>query len=207
MDVWFDRPTTLLVDALRNRFNQECDLAEATVANLWKTFPGNTDVKEVLTKVITLNSLYHTRVRDIDLERLASHIKGKNIDPLFDNESLDAVAVVCGCSELRRYFSFATKYCNWHKPNAYPIYDRYVDCCLWSYQIQDRFSKTPFRRQGLQEVTTLHRVVSAFREFYGLDLPFKEIDKFLWMQGRRIAKPVSAEVDWGPAVGAEVWWT
>lgn len=159
-----------------------------------------------MAKVVALNMLYHTRIRDIDLEPLARHIARSDIDSLLHQESLLAVDRLCNCSEIkRRYFSFATKYCNWSKPKAYPIYDWNVDECLWWYQCQERFADPPFHRKDLREFTSLHRVIEAFLKAFDLDFSFKDIDKFLWLQGMAITSPPSAEVNWGPPRGVEVW--
>jgi hypothetical protein len=77
---------------------------------------------------------------------LANHIVELGIDPLLDKGSLEVVERIAQ-SGTKRYYSFATKYCSWHRPNVYPMWDRNVDECLWAYQKQDAFAT--FKRQQL----------------------------------------------------------
>jgi hypothetical protein len=121
-------------------------------------------------------------VRDIDIEPLARHIAGLGIDPLLAEGSDTAVDLIIRCDDLKRqYFSFASKYCSWHNPAAYPIYDNNVEACLWYYSKQDGFSK--YAREGYRYPDFV-RIVTDFQRFYGLtSFTFKQLDKFLWSQG------------------------
>ncbi len=38
------------------------------------------------------------------------------------------------------FYSFATKYCNWHNKASYAIYDSFVDKVLMAYKRNDKFS-------------------------------------------------------------------
>ena len=78
----------------------------------------------------------------------------------------------------RRNYSFATKYCGWHRPAVYPIYDSYVDACLWFYKKRDKFDE--FKRQDLCVYAQFLKTVTAFRSHYRLgEFDFKQLDKFL----------------------------
>ncbi len=152
----------------------------------------------MLLKVVALNRLYSARVLDVDVETLARHIAGLGIDALLAEGSSRAVDLIAHSGKLRRgCFSFATKYCSWHNPDAYPIYDARVDECLWSYKKQDGHKEgyPKFHRQDLLVYPKLREVVTKFCNFYKLRLVdpfaagsidsfnFKAIDKFLWLQG------------------------
>jgi hypothetical protein len=187
-------PTVELVRARCNEFDKEPStrLAEDALRQLWARFPRNTETSHVLLKALALNKLYSTRVRDIDVETLARHIAALGIDPLLDEGSPRTVALITQCNNLRNYYSFATKYCSWHNPDAYPIYDTRVDECLWSYKKQDGHQDgyPKFHRQDLFEYPTLREVVTQFRNFYKLgSFNFKAIDKFLWLQGESLFSP------------------
>jgi hypothetical protein len=97
------------------------------------------------------------------------------------------------------YYSFATKFCSWHNPTAYPIYDHYVDVCLWSYKQQDGFAD--FHRQDLGYYDKLVPVLSAFCKHYDLkSLSHRDLDKFLWLSGYRIlSATVPQSVESAPA--------
>ena len=179
------RPTVERIKAECHEFDQEYRLVEEALDQLRTQFPRNTDIPHVLLKVLVLNKLYSTRINDIDVEPLAHHIAGLGVDPLLAKGSPHAVDLIADCPGLRRYFSFATKFCSWHNPSAYPIYDRNVDECLWSYKKQDRFAK--FHRQDLGYYEKVVETVTAFSSFYVLNsLTFKQLDKFLWRLGDQI---------------------
>jgi hypothetical protein len=137
-----------------------------------------------------LNKLYSTRILDIDIETVARHIASLEIDSLLSSGSPPAVALIAKAdinSKPRNNLSFATKYCSWHNPISYAIYDGNVDECLWGYRKQNGFAK--FYRKELRKYEKLLEVVSAFRDFYGLNsLTFKQLDKFLWLEGIKLTK-------------------
>jgi len=107
----------------------------------------------VLLKVLVLNKLYGAMIRDIDVETVAKHIAGlasdRLLDQLLGQGSLDAVFLITDCPNVKQYLSFASKFCSWHNPTAYPISDKSVRACLWSYGKQYHFAK--FRSEDLDE--------------------------------------------------------
>jgi hypothetical protein len=134
-----------------------------------------------------LNELYKTRVRDIDVKALAHHIAGLGVDTLLAAGSPKAADLIMHCPGVKQYFSFASKYCSWHNPSAYPNYDSNVDDCLWWYRIHDNF--TTYCRDKYDYVEFL-RIVSSFRTFYGVGaFTFKQLDKFLLAQGYALNGP------------------
>lgn len=185
------RPTVELVEEECKEFDRENWLAEEALGQLRAQFPLNTDIRHVLLKVLVLNKLYATMIRDIDVETVAKHIVGlandKHLDQLLDHGSLDAVLLITDCPGVKQYLSFASKFCSWHNPTAYPIYDGNVRECLWSYGKQDRFAK--FRNEDLWYYRKLVETVIAFRHHYELDsLTFKQLDKFMYRSGGQILK-------------------
>ena len=185
------RPTVELVKAEGNAFEQENRLTEGALAQLRAQFPRNTDIRHVLLKVVALNKLYSAMVRDIDVEVVAKHIvqlaNDNHLDQLLDQGCLDAVFLICDCPGLKDYVSFASKFCIWHNPDAYPIYDGNVRACLSAYGKQDGFAK--FRQEDLYYYKKLVEIVRAFRNYYELScFNFKELDKFMYRSGGQILK-------------------
>jgi hypothetical protein len=165
-------------------------LEEDALNKLFSLFPRNTNTSHVLLKVLVLNKLYKTQINDIDVEPLARHIAGHRIDALLTRGSPRAVEVITNCPSLqKKHFSFATKYCSWHNPTAYPIYDRNVVKCLCRCNKQKEFKVKGFYQKDLRDFKEFLAVVTAFRSFYVLDtVSFKQLDKFLWHLGDRILK-------------------
>src|ERR1700678_3131168 len=157
-------------------------LAEDALRQLRECFPRNHDPAHVILKVIALNRLYRARVLDKHIEMVACGIAEQRIDPLLVEGSPKAVELIIGCCSERRYYSFATKFCSWHNPDAYVIYDGNVNECLWRYRKRDNFSR--FQRGDLYDYSKLSGIIAAFKGHYELhSFTSKEIDKFLWRIG------------------------
>jgi hypothetical protein len=194
------RPTVELVEAECKAFDLENWLAEEALGQLRAQFPLNTDIRHVLLKVLVLNKLYGTMIRDIEVETVAKHIVGLGIDPLLAQGSLQAVTLITDCPNVRQYLSFASKFCSWHNPTAYPIYDGNVRECLSLYQKQDSFAQ--FRnKEDLYYYQKLFDAVLAFRSHYGLNsLTFKQLDKFMYRVGGQILKARKGQKGQAPAI-------
>jgi hypothetical protein len=194
------RPNVELVEAECKAFDLENWLAEEALGQLRAQFPLNTDIRHVLLKVLVLNKLYGTMIRDIEVETVAKHIVGLGIDPLLAQGSLQAVTLITDCPNVRQYLSFASKFCSWHNPTAYPIYDGNVRECLSSYQKQDSFAQ--FRnKEDLYYYQKLFDAVLAFSSHYGLNsLTFKQLDKFMYRVGGQILKARKGQKGQAPAI-------
>jgi hypothetical protein len=145
----------------------------------------------VAVKTKVLNVLYSTQIRAVNI--VANHVCSLTIDADLRAgrpEIVDRIAKVQLKDTTRNYFSFASKYCNFHNPTAYPIYDGNVDACLWHYKKQggsfaDALAERgiAFRREGY-DYAEFVRIVNAFRDGYKLtSFTYKQLDKLLWSLG------------------------
>lgn len=105
------------------------EITDAALRKLFDTMPRNVDVGEVSVKVAALNGLYATSIYGI--VQMARHIVSLNIDdPLSsgraDLDLVERIARLEQKGKVRRNYSFATKYCSFHRPDVYPIYDSLV---------------------------------------------------------------------------------
>ena len=163
---------------------------EWALTELFRKFPRNTDFREVIVKTKILNVLYSTQIRAVNI--VANHIVRLEIDADLEAgkpEVVDRVARVQMKVKARSNFSFATKYCHWHNPMAYPIYDGNVEACLWHYRKQGSFAAIleerdiPFHRYGY-DYPEFVRIVNAFRDAHNLTfVSYKRLDKLLWSLG------------------------
>jgi hypothetical protein len=175
-------PTPDMVLEAAARFDQDprSGPADRVLHRVFSHHPLNRDLEDVLIKVVLLNGLYNTNV--FALMEMASHIVGLGVDPDLAAGSLavvDRVASLTIRGKTRRHYSFATKYCSWHRPDAYPIYDGLVERLLWRYRAQNRFAE--FSRPDMQDYAKYRSILEAFiRHFELADLSFKQVDKFLW---------------------------
>lgn len=157
---------------------------EKAIDKLVAAFPHNNDPAEVLVKAAAINNLYNTNIYDI--YTVAEHIWNLQIDDSLQQQSaelIEAIANVNIRGKNRRNYSFATKYCHFHRPDTYPIYDSVVEQALWAYQIQDRFAS--FKRRELQQYLSYQQIMTQFQHHYCLTtFNLRELDHFLWLIGR-----------------------
>jgi hypothetical protein len=182
-----EEPTPALVRQYVRSFDAgSAGLADRALTELFGAFPENRLYEHVLLKVVALNSLYNTYI--LNLAPVADHIWRHNIDPKLAQGAPELVNEIALTphkdGKIRRNYSFATKYCAWHNPDAYPIFDSYVEKLIWEYQRFDKFSD--FRRGDLtNNYPTYKYTLEAFRQRYRLmDFSFKDLDKFLWGYGK-----------------------
>jgi hypothetical protein len=189
MNTILRRPTLDLVTAACEKFDKENLIIEQALKELFNQYPHNSDLSRVLLKVVALNRLYSTQI--LAVMDVAQHIhrNAQDIDSALAAGSpqiVDKIArVTIGVSgKERRNLSFATKYCSWHNPESYPIWDSRVDKYLWALQKQDHFAPFFKANADLWDYPKFREVIIAFRNFYGLgSSTFKETDKFLWSEG------------------------
>ncbi|MGH9590139.1 MAG: hypothetical protein ACRD25_07070 [Terracidiphilus sp.] len=199
MEAALTAPNAELVSKACEEFDRKNNVTEKALAELLAAYPANDNASHVLLKVVALNSLYTTRI--LAVLKLAGHIAGQGA--AFDvalaagsREAVDAIArVSVGDTDLT-FYSFATKYCNWHQPNLYPIYDSRVDRYLWTLKKQSLFQCEAFsQHDDLHSYPKFCLMMTAFREQFGLgSFTFKQIDKFLWSQDEAIWTVAEEEV-------------
>ncbi len=157
--------------------------AERAVQLVFEQWPTNRDAEEVLVKVVVLNRLYSTNI--YDPYTVAAHIIALNIDQRLaagESQLVSDLARVSFRDKKRFLLSFATKYCSWHQPSRFQIFDSYVEWLLWQYKKQ--FGFATFRKYELRVYPTFIDIIGRFVDHFGLQaLSQKDIDKFLWSEG------------------------
>jgi hypothetical protein len=173
------------------KFDEENGPIEWVLTELFQKFPENTDFGEVIVKTKVLNVLYSTQIRAVNI--VARHICSLAIDPDLragKPEIVDRIAMVQLTDKTRYNVSFASKYCNWHNPTAYAIYDGNVEACLWHYKKQAASFAAALTERGIAfprygyDYAEFVRIVNAFRDAYKLtSFTYKQLDKLLWSLG------------------------
>lgn len=160
-------------------FEKENRLAEDALAFLFQAYPNNTEPIQVMLKVTALDRLYNTNVPD--LIAMAEHIVGLGgLDPMLESGDPRAVDLI-RTGGRRNEYSFATKYCSWHQPDKYAIFDSNVEWCLYTYGFCSSEAKE------LRDYQHFLKVLADFRHKFGLAaFSPKELDKFLHLKGREI---------------------
>lgn len=148
--------------------------------------PNNTDVGEVTVKLATLNGLYATSI--FAVVQVATHIVQLGIDARLAEATVDAnlieeIATVEIRGKRRRNYSFAAKYCAFHRQDLYPIYDSLVAGVLNTLLQQgEAFDSFVPGERWRPDYTIWYRSITKFRTHYDLDaFSIRDIDKYLWM--------------------------
>ena len=156
-----------------------------------KECPQNDNEKDVLIKVCALDNMYNTNVNKTKNGQVivAKRIVELNIDQRLEDEDLTVVDDIAsdksGNKDSKRFYSFATKYCSFHRPKIYPIYDSRVHRALMRLKREKKGLLT-FKGADLKEYLEFHKAVTEFIELYELQsCALKKIDKYLWLAGKK----------------------
>jgi len=186
-------PTNNLLDEYIDKFNNDerYYLADQAIINLFTKFPENKKLEDILLKISVINDLYSTNI--FGTFKMARHIQQLDIDTDLQQGNPDIVNKISTGHGIpkpkgngdRNFYSFATKYCNWHYQDVYPIYDSFVDKILIAYRDRDNFSN--FEDRELKKYSRFKEIIADFKKYYSLTQHnLKQIDKFLWIYGKNI---------------------
>jgi len=186
-------PTNDLIEEYLNKFKdyERYYLADQAIINLFEKFPENRKLEDILLKISVINNLYSTNIFGTFI--MAKHILKLQIDNALragDPKVVNNIATGHGIPKPkgngdRNFYSFATKYCNWHNKDNYPIYDRFVQKILLAYREKDAFSD--FNNSDLKDFSKFKQIIADFISKYSLTgHTLKEIDKFLWIYGQTL---------------------
>ena len=181
------KPSPDLVRMVSRGFRQSYAISERAVEEIFRSYPLNSDPSAVLLKSVVLNTLYSAGV--LAIYHMAEHIHSlhEEIDAALASGGPEIVHRIERLPVPRRMkpvfcYSFATKYCNWHQPERYPIYDERVRRYLTTLKKHGEFNSAAFQTQkSLWHYPTFLRIMTDFKEQFDLgQLSFKEIDEFIW---------------------------
>ena len=153
---------------------------------LYKLFthlcPHNTDLDDIMIKCSTLNDFYSTNI--FNVTRVAEHIFKQNIDARLavgDPTLVEAIGRVSG----KYFYSFATKYCAFHQPKQYNIYDSHVHNVLMYFSKRDKYAH--HTHESLRDYPCFKEAISQFQKHYHLEsFSAWELDKYLWLLGKSV---------------------
>lgn len=168
--------------SLENYVNQENSLNKL----FFDLIPENKEIEDILIKSSTLNDFYSTHI--FSIFKVARHIHELDIDERLKKGDLTLVEDIADVKDLnKRFYSFASKYCSHHNPDAFPIYDNYVDAVLRYFRKKDHFAD--FKNKDLKNYVLFNEVLIKFANFYYLDkFSLKDLDRYLWQVGKEYFK-------------------
>jgi hypothetical protein len=162
--------------------------------------PGNTSLDDVVPKVVLLKTLYRTEV--LDWWRMAKHVRAQRLDALLKAGDLRAVARLRKGHGIgprrgseRDFYSFATKYCHWHRADKFPMYDKWVALALGHINARFRFLEPWAKGELRRDYSHFVRIVDACRDGLGLKWPgYKRLDQALWVFGHAVGTTLKGRV-------------
>ncbi len=186
-----ENPNKELVETYLTKFNNDLryNSGDKAIIKLFDKFPTNTNIEDIILKISVINDLYSTNI--FGTFKLAEHILRIEIDKDLKTNNPNLVHKIATGHGIQlkknnkeiNFYSFATKYCNWHKKDFYPIYDLFVDKIIRQYRKQDNFYK--FKNEELKNYKKFIEIIENFKSYYNFsDFGLKEIDKFLWIYGK-----------------------
>lgn len=189
-----DTPSVDLIDRYLKKFNSDKRYysADQAIINLFEAFPENRTLEDILLKISVINDLYSTNI--YGTFKMAIHIQQLEIDEDLIEGNPEIVNKIATGHNIRtsktnkeiNFYSFSTKYCNWHNQNHYAIYDSFVERILIAYKNKDKFSV--FKKTDLKNFRKFKSVINDFIGFYDLNRHnLKEIDKFLWIYSKELS--------------------
>jgi hypothetical protein len=139
--------------------------------------PNNTDTKEINVK---LHLAYHDDTYGPYVEDITRHILALDIDTKIKEGKLSVVKELANIKSKNQTWNligFASKYCNYHNPDAFPIYTSRAVDVLHTY-----FKVINIPSVDLDDYLIFSNYLDDFQEFIGAqELNYKELDKFIWL--------------------------
>ena len=171
LDIWNNNEKWVLQDRCLNKLFLE-------------TYPNNTKIEEIIIKANTLNDFYS--INNYYIIPTSKHILSLNIDERLKNGDTSLVADIADLTTDDKkifLYSFAAKYCSFHNPNDFPLYDSMVEKALTYFQEIDRFCKS--NEFNLKNYPLFKNILLEFAESYNINsYSLKQIDMYLWQVGK-----------------------
>jgi len=144
----------------------------------FKLFQRNTDRREVVHKANLVDKLYNCNLK-VDMGKIADHIVSLNID---SDLSAGNIEVVNKISRFpgKNILVFASKYCHFHQPYKFPMWDKFAATGL-----SDLVGKDHLRARNYNEFKS---DIDILNSTSGLGLTYKNLDEYLWLYGQKVAK-------------------
>lgn len=191
MEKLLEKPTAQSVKAFLEKWQdsdevKKYDAQEQALQKLFKQYPNNQNLSDVLLKVSTLNDFYSTNI--FQTYSVAKNIVAlENVDKKLKEGDISLVndirhSIING--KEFDFYSFVTKYCSQHNNKDFPIYDSFVDKIL--IEFNKSYSFHSFNKEDLRNYPLFKEIFLAFQKHFGLEaFSLKQIDTYLWQYGKQ----------------------
>jgi len=156
-------------------------IQEQALESVFQQYHQNDNFQNVIIKTSILNDFYSTSISDT--YSVAKVIYEMNIDEKLAKNDLNLVNEIAKntrlkCNSKRREYSFASKYCSFHKPFSFPIFDSRNEMILRYYKNAMEVKKFNLREDYNKYV----EIIANYKKTFGLEIfSYKEIDRFNWI--------------------------
>ena len=181
------KPTNKLVQKYLDEWDNKEDMVsyreqENFLVNIFKKYNENKEVDKIILKVLMLDKFYSTQIRNsVSMAKGISRIK--NIEDRLKKGDVELIDEIASCTGVRREYSFATKYCSFHNPKKFPIYDQYVRKIL--HHFKNEYSNLKLTHKDFENYNIFVNSIYDFIKYYKLEkYTIKDIDRFLWQFGK-----------------------
>jgi hypothetical protein len=159
---------------------------------LFKKTPGNKDVEDIRVKVSAVND---TEIGNLGIiENVVAHIHSLNIDDRLGKGDLTLVEDIANFSigaKTQRVLHFASVFCNFHKPEVYPIYsEQYLDF----YRKYITENKLPLDPSKINTYDVFTKALNDLVQRLGLTgkMNYLHLRKFAWLYAEHVVKEAAA---------------
>lgn len=147
-------------------------------------FKRNDNLDNILIKCSVLNDFYSTNI--FDVYTVAKNILSLDIDKRLESGDptlVNDISKVVIKGKEKHFYSFASKYCSLHLPDAYPIYDSYVEKVLKYFRkINPKFN---FKNEDLKDYLKFKEILLKFQKLYSIEkYSLKQLDRYIWLLGK-----------------------
>lgn len=153
---------------------------------LFSKTQGNSNAEDVRTKVSVLND---TDIRTGSLEEdMINHIVKLNIDDRLKRNDLNVVEDIAHLAvhgQKHHVLHFASVYCNFHKPDVFPIYSEQYHDFYKKYIVE---YKLPLDPEKLKTYDVFSKALNDLVERLGLTgkMNYLQLRKFAWLYAESV---------------------
>ena len=153
--------------------------ARDSITTYFKNNKDNFDEETVLIKVLFIDSLYKTKLREPTSVIKHILLKGKDLNKKLKEGDISIVEDIADWKDRTgkkiHILSFASKFCHFHNKKDFPIYDKYACIALRDkIKYKDKRDYKAFKQNVEKIRISLH--VKGF----------EDVDTFLWLYGQKL---------------------
>ena len=183
-----------IIDAGIKKYEKIYSREDQVLQSVFKAYKGNDSLEAVIAKVCVLNTLYSTRVVKNQIIGLAEHIYSiPELDKKIKAGRIEAFYDISNTTNgINKVPVFASKYCHFHNPIQYPIFDSYSRLALVSINQEYRFAEV-FSENSITDYKVYKERLDQFLGSLNKKYDYKKIDEFLWIYGKSLKEEHSSE--------------